>query len=71
MEDNHLQCFTWWEGQSHDTCDSVWLLMLWHHLAQEHIIEQRGEERVTPKFVKPAESPMCTKYRMLLVVKAF
>jgi len=30
-----------------------------------------GGEHVTPKFVKPAESLMCTKYRMLLVVEAF
>ena len=38
---------------------------------QEHIIKQRGEECVTPKFVKPAESAVCTKYRMLVVVETF
>ena len=38
---------------------------------QEHIIKRRGEECVTPKFVKPAESPMCTKYTMLVVAETF
>lgn len=36
---------------------------------QLRIRKQRGEERVIPKFV--SESPMCTKYRMLLVVEEF
>jgi len=28
VEDKHFQCFTWWAGQSRDTCDAAWLPML-------------------------------------------